>query len=97
MNQNQMRIDGDGQQISDEAEYPNAYAAIPPNGCTCRRTGLKHAHLYKLLTGHGVARAHVRVVNLKEPGASKGKTLFHIGDMLRFLDDLAKQQQVGTR
>ncbi len=77
--------------------YPNAYIAIPPNGKACAITGLKHAHLYKLLTGKGKARDYVRVVNLKVPGANKGKTLFHSGDMLRFLDKLALDQNSGIR
>ena len=72
-------------------KYPNCYAVIPPNGKICERTGLKHAQLYKLLTGNGAARAFVRVANLKLPGAAKGKTLFHVGDMLRYLDMLAAE------
>ncbi len=76
--------------------YPNAYIAIPPNGKACAITGLKHAHLYKLLTGKGKAREYVRVVNLKVPGAKKGKTLFHAGDMLRFLDKIALEQNSGA-
>ena len=61
----------------------------------CHHTGLKHAQLYKLLSGDGAARRYVRVVNLKEPGTSKGKTVFHVGDFLRYLDQLAKQQGSG--
>src|SRR4051812_19873675 len=72
--------------------HPNCYSAIPPNSKTCVYTGLKHAHLYALLTGKGAARPYVRVANLKEPGSSKGKTLFHVGDMLRFLDWMSKTQ-----
>lgn len=75
--------------------YPNCYTAIPPNGKTCPHTGLKHAQLYKLLTQDGAARPYVRVASLKVPGAAKGKTLFHAGDMLRFLDELARQQGSG--
>lgn len=78
-------------------DYPNCYAAIPVNGKICERTGLKHAQLYKVLTGSGAARPFVRVANLKLPGASKGKTLFHVGDMLRFLDHLADEQGAGTK
>jgi hypothetical protein len=77
--------------------YPNVYTAIPPNGKTCSQTGLKHAQLYKLLTGGGAAKAYVRVANLKMPGASKGKTVYHVGDMLRYLDRLAEQQGSGAR
>jgi hypothetical protein len=36
-------------------------------------------------------------VNLREPGASKGKTLFHVGDFLRYLDLHAKQQGSGEQ
>ena len=77
-------------------EYPNCYAAIPPNGKVCPHTGLRHTHLYTMLAAGGTARPHVRVVNLREPGAKKGKTLFHVGDFLRHLDRLAAQQGSGT-
>ena len=77
-------------------EYPNSYTVIPPNGKICERTGLKHAQLYKILTGNGSARAYVRVANLKLPGATKGKTLFHVGDMLRYLDRIAETQGSGA-
>ena len=77
--------------------YPNSYASIPANGQTCPHTGLKHAHLYKLLGDSGAARDFVRVVNLKDPKARHGKTLFHVGDMLRFLDRLALEQGTGRK
>ena len=72
-------------------EYPNAYAALPISvpGVHCQHTGLRHAHLSKLLKPGGLAATHVRVVLLREPGARHGKTLFHVGDMLRWLDSLA--------
>ena len=76
-------------------EFPNCYSAVPPNGKTCAFTGLKHTHLYTLLSDGGLARPHVRVVNLREPGATKGKTLFHVGDRLRYLTSLAFQQGSG--
>ena len=76
--------------------YPNCYAPIPPNGKLCPHTGLRHTHLYTMLAAGGTARPHVRVVNLREPGAKKGKTLFHVGDFLRLLDRLAAQQGSGT-
>jgi hypothetical protein len=77
-------------------EYPNSYAPIPANGQSCPHTGLKHAHLYKLLGDKGSAREFVRVVNLRDPNARHGKTLFHVGDMLRFLDRIALEQGTGT-
>ena len=72
-------------------EYPNAYAALPisSQGVVCSHTGLRHAHLAKLLKPGGLAAPHVRVVFLREPGARHGKTLFHMGDILRWLDSLA--------
>jgi hypothetical protein len=76
--------------------YPNSYAPIPANGQSCPHTGLKHAHLYKLLGEKGSAREFVRVVNLRDPKARHGKTLFHVGDMFRFLDRLALEQGTGT-
>jgi hypothetical protein len=62
---------------------------IPANGQSCPYTGLKHARLYKLLGENGAAREFVRVVNRK--------TLFHVGDMLRFLDNLALEQGTGSK
>jgi len=84
-------------------EEPNAAASqaidrwcpIPPNGRSCQFTGLKHAKLYNLLGADGLARKHVRVVNLRTPGTKRGQTLFHVGDMLQFLDTLAREQS-GT-
>ena len=72
------------------------WTPIPPNGRSCQFTGLKHAKLYDLLSSEGIARGRVRVVNLRTPGAARGQTLFHVGDMLEFLDELA-QQQGGAR
>ena len=75
--------------------YPNCYAAIPPNGKVCGHTGLKHTHLYAMLRKDGAARPYVRVINLREPGARKGKTIFHVGDFFHYLDWHAKQQGSG--
>lgn len=77
--------------------YPNRYVPIVPNGCICQWTGLKHGHLYKLLGPQGRAHDFVRVVVLKEPRARHGKTLFHLGDMLQFLDSMAEQQGTGFK
>jgi hypothetical protein len=72
------------------ADYPNRYATIPPNGRRCEFTGLGHAKLYQILGADGIARRKVRVANLRMPGTARGQTLFHVGDMLRFLDQLAE-------
>ena len=74
----------------------DCYISIPPNGKVCPHTGLRHTHLYSLLASGGVARPFVRVVNLTKPGASKGKTLFHLGDFFRYLDKLAEEQGSGA-
>lgn len=71
------------------AEYPNRYATIPPNGRRGEFTGLGHAKLYQVLGVDGIVRRQVRVANLRTPGRTRGQTLFHVGDMLRFLDELA--------
>ena len=47
---------------------------------------MKHANLYEMLREGGIARRKVRVAYLHTPGAARGQTLFHVGDMLRFLD-----------
>ena len=72
--------------------YPNRYTPIPPNGKRCEFTGMKHAKLYDMLSVGGIARNKVRVANLRSPGTNRGQTLFHVGDMLRFLDELAAEQ-----
>ena len=68
------------------------WTPIPPNGQRCQFTGLKHAKLYHILSGDGHVRKRVRVVNLRTPGATRGQTLFHVGDMLQFLDALSQEQ-----
>lgn len=73
-----------------DRDYPNRYAPIVPNGEKCQFTGLGHARLYQLL--NGPARKHVRVASLREPGKTRGTRLFHVGDLLRFLDKLASEQ-----
>jgi hypothetical protein len=76
--------------------YPNRYTPIPPNGGRCEFTGLRHAKLYHLLQAGGPVRKRVRVANLRTPGAARGQTLFHVGDMLRYLDELAGARQAAT-
>lgn len=67
--------------------YPNRYVPIVPNGRHCEITGLSHGRLFQLL--NGPAREHVRVASLREPAKKRGKRLFHVGDMLKYLDALA--------
>ncbi len=82
----------DEEPMAKPVEYPNRYTPIPPNGKRCEFTGMKHAKLYHILNVGGIARNKVRVANLRSPGTSRGQTLFHVGDMLRFLDELAADQ-----
>ena len=82
----------DEEPMAKPVEYPNRYTPIPPNGKRCEFTGMKHAKLYHILNVGGIARNKVRVANLRSPGANRGQTLFHVGDMLRFLDELAADQ-----
>jgi hypothetical protein len=70
--------------------FPDRYSPIPPNGRRCEFTGLGHSRLYQLLDG--LAKDHVRVASLRESGAKRGTRIFHVGDMLRFLDGLAAQR-----
>ena len=80
---------------SQNQSYPDMWTEIPPNGKICAYTGLKHAKLYSLLGKGGIGRPYVRIANLREPGAKQAKTIFHLGDMLRFLDNLAAEQGSG--
>jgi hypothetical protein len=75
-----------------QGRYPDRYTPIPPNGTRCEFTGLKHAKLYHLLQAGGPVRKKVRVANLRTPGTRRGQTLFHVGDMLRYLDEVAGAQ-----
>ena len=70
--------------------FPDRYSPIPPNGRHCPFTGLGHSRLYQLLKGP--AKPYVRVASLREPRATRGTTLFHVGDMLGYLDSLAAQR-----
>ncbi len=72
--------------------YPDRYVPIPPNGARCEFTGLKHAKLYHLLQAGGPVRKKVRVANLRTPGTARGQTLLHVGDMLRYLDELSGER-----
>jgi hypothetical protein len=74
------------------SQQVDRWSPIPPNGQRCQFTGLKHAKLYHLLSGDGHARKRVRVVSLRTPGAKRGQTLFRVGDMLQYLDELAREQ-----
>ena len=40
----------------------------------------------------GPVRKKVRVANLRTPGTTRGHTLFNVGDMLRYLDEVAGEQ-----
>ena len=97
MNDIKMQIPEEKQKALEANKYPNIYAAIPPNGAICPHTGLKHAQLYKLLSGNGPLRDHVRVAHLTLPGVARGKTLFNVGDFLRYLDGLAAKQGSGLK
>jgi len=79
-----------------EGRYPDRYTPIPANGLRCEFTGLRHAKLYHLLSAGGPVRKKVRVANLRTPGAKRGQTLFHVGDMLRYLDELAGKEIGGA-
>jgi len=70
--------------------FLDRYSPIPPNGKKCEFTGLGHSRLYQLL--NGPAKAFVRVASLREPGAKRGSRLFHVGDLLNYLDRLAAEQ-----
>ena len=94
-----MRINLQKNAQTEESEasttYPDIWCEIPPNGKVCPHTGLKHAKLYSMFARGGLARNYVRVANLRNPGAKQGKTLFHLGDMRRFLDKVAADQETG--
>jgi hypothetical protein len=71
------------------------FSPIPPNGQRCQYTGLSHGFLYRLLAGE--ARGHVRVAHLKARGATRGKTLYSVSDLLAYLNGLAETRAKGNR
>jgi hypothetical protein len=73
-------------------QYPDAYSLMPPGGTACAITGLDCAHLSALLASDARWRTGVRVVEIDAPGHSERKILFHVGDVLRLLDQMAKEQ-----
>jgi len=72
------------------SRHPDRYSPIPANGNKCEFTGLGHARLYQLF--NGPAKDFVRVASLREPGKKRGTRLFHVGDLLAYLDRLAAEQ-----
>lgn len=73
-----------------ETPLPDKYSPVPPNGKRCEFCGLGHSRLYQLLDGP--AKPFVRVASLRQPGKKRGTRLFHVGDLLRYLDGLAVDQ-----
>lgn len=66
----------------------NRYLPVPKNGALCPVSGFGHARFYsKVINGSG--RDHVRILDLKEPGQSRGTKFYHAGDLLAWLDSLA--------
>lgn len=70
----------------------NRYAPVPANGKLCAVSGFGHARFYqKVINGPG--RQHVRLVDLRESGESRGTKFYHVGDMLAWMNSLADQQR----
>lgn len=68
----------------------NRYLPIPANGRCCPISGLGHATLWRLLNGQ--ARNSVRVASLRQPGQVRAKCLYHVGDLMAYLDGLASRR-----
>jgi hypothetical protein len=62
-----------------------------------RELGMNSHKTMPALGKGGLARDYVHVANLRSPGARQGKTIFHLGDMLRFLDLMAADQGSGQK
>jgi hypothetical protein len=77
---------------TDQGAGVNIFRPIPPNGKSCAYTGLAHSYMYRLLCNPGTARASVRVASLKQPGQTRAKQLYHVGDLLSYLSTLASKQ-----
>ena len=66
----------------------NRYLPVPKNGQQCAISGFGHARFYqKVINGGG--RKHVRILDLKEPGQTRGTKFYHAGDLLSWLNSLA--------
>ena len=76
-------------------QYPETWTPIVPNGKRCKVTGLGHSKLYQILGPEGIAKPYVRTASLKPGGAIRGTTIFHVGDMLRWLNKKAAESAGG--
>jgi hypothetical protein len=79
-------------QPDDPSRYPNCYAPLPPDGQTCPITGLFSSELIQLCSKN---RNEIRFVRFDVTGASTPKTIFHCGDVLHLLDDIAHTQHTS--
>jgi len=61
---------------------------IPVNGKVCPISGLGHSTLTRLLDGQ--AKSHVRSARLIESGRTRGKRLYHVGDLKSYLEAMAQ-------
>lgn len=87
-----------GSDASSLKKYPDRWEVVTPNGRRCPHTGQSHAGLYRLLGPRGLALRYVRVAQLRREGCSRGQLLFHVGDMMRWLDAqaAARRAEMGA-
>lgn len=63
--------------------YPNRWMKAPKRGY-CPTTGLTRTALYRL-----GRRGKIKTASIREPGASRGNRLYHLGSILAYLDQVA--------
>lgn len=79
-----------------EAANLNRFLPIPKNGAFCPVSGFGHARFYAQIV-NGPGRKHVRILDLKQPGQTRGTKFYHAGDLLRWLNSLCeKVEKVGS-
>lgn len=71
---------------------PDAYLPVPPNDKTCPFSGRGHHWFYKTII-NGPARKHIRLIHDIQPKGKRGTWMYHIGDLIDFLNGLAEAQK----
>lgn len=79
-----------------EAANLNRFLPVPKNGVFCPVSGFGHARFYQQVV-NGPGRKHVRILDLKQPGQTRGTKFYHAGDLMRWLESLCERVgEVGS-
>lgn len=73
---------------TEPAVSTDRYIAVPKNGKICPVSGFGHARFYRVII-NGEGRRHIRILDLKEPGQTRGTKFVHHGDLIAWLNSRA--------